>query len=246
MSGVRRTRLVGEAERRARERRVALGSQVRAARERRGWTQHKLAMRAGVGRLVVGRFERAEGRIDLELLERLTLALGVSLAIAIGRDLDQGPADAGHLAIQELVLRLAREAGLEAEFEGPSRSSEPWRSVDVRLATPAERRVAVAECWNSIGDVGAAARASSRKRLDAEASAIARWGPGGRAALVWVVRATARNRRLVAKYPEVIGARFPGSSRQWVAALTDGAPPPETDGLVWCDVAGTRLYEWRS
>ncbi len=62
---------------------------------------------------------------------------------------------------------------------------------------------------------------------------------------VWVVRAAARNRALVARYPEVFAARFPGSSARWVAALTHGTEPPPEPGLVWCDVGATRLFAWR-
>jgi hypothetical protein len=43
---------------------------------------------------------------------------------------------------------------------------------------------------------------------------------------VWVVRPSAANRRLLARYPEIFRSAFPGSSRAWVAALTTGAPPP--------------------
>jgi hypothetical protein len=104
----------------------------------------------------------------------------------------------------------------------------------------------LAECWNTIGDIGAAARSSERKRADAEALAAARWGEAPAAVgVVWVVRATARNRALVARYPEVFAARFPGSSAGWVRALTEGAAPPDEPGLVWCDVAATRLFAWR-
>jgi len=245
MSRVRRTRLAGEAERRAREQRLALGSQVRAARERRRWTQAELAERAGVGRLVIGRLERGVGRLDLEVLQRVALALGVSLVVSLGRNLDQAPRDAGHLAMQELVLRLARAAGRAGSFELSTRPAEPWRSVDVGIADDRRCRLIVAECWNTIGDIGAAARASSRKRAEAEAAAVGRWGADGRADLVWVVRATARNRRLLARYPEVFATRFPGSSRRWATALTEGGSPPDADGLVWADIGGTRLFEWR-
>jgi len=31
-----------------------------------------------------------------------------------------------------------------------------------------------------------------------------------------------------------------------VAALTAGAPPPTEQGLVWCDVRATRVFEWRA
>jgi hypothetical protein len=102
------------------------------------------------------------------------------------------------------------------------------------------------ECWNTIGDIGAAARSSERKRAEAEALAIARWGEATQAVgLVWVVRATAPNRALVSRYPEVFAARFPGSSAGWVEAIVSGIPPPTRPGLVWCDVAGIRLFAWR-
>jgi hypothetical protein len=60
-----------------------------------------------------------------------------------------------------------------------------------------------------------------------------------------VVRATARNRQLVARYPEVFASRFPGSSIGWVRALATGTEPPAEPGLVWCDANATRLYAWR-
>ena len=65
-------------------------------------------------------------------------------------------------------------------------------------------------------------------------------------ATVWVVRATRRNRDLVARYPELFASRFTGSSRAWVQALTTGSAPPSDLGLVWCDVRATRLYAWRT
>jgi hypothetical protein len=78
-----------------------------------------------------------------------------------------------------------------------------------------------------------------------DALAVARSGETATTGLVWVVRATARNRALVARYPEVFGRAFPGSSRRWLEALTAGAAPPDEPGLIWSDVAGTRLFAWR-
>ena len=157
----------------------------------------------------------------------------------------EATADVGHLAIQELVLRLGRAAGYAGSFELPTRPAEPWRSVDVGLASDARRRLLLSECWNTIGDVGAAARSSARKLAELEDLATARWGDAAQVGLVWVVRASARNRSLIARYPEVFASRFPASSRAWVEALTAGTPPPSAPGLVWCDVGATRLYEWR-
>ena len=84
-----------------------------------------------------------------------------------------------------------------------------------------------------------------RKLAELEQAAVGRWGEEARAALVWVVRDSARNRALVARYPEVFAARFPGSSRAWVKALAEGGPVPADPGLVWCDLRRGRLYAWR-
>jgi len=214
-------------------------------RLRRGWTQADLADRASLGRQVIGRAERGVGPIDLETLERISISLDVPLVLDFGRDRTRELSDAGHLAMQELVLQLGRTAGLEPRFELATKPAEPWRSSDVALANERKRVLIGVECWNEIGDVGASSRSSTRKQAELEGLAAARWGPDGRARHVWVVRATARNRDLVARYPEVFAARFPGASRSWIEALTAGAEPPEEPGLVWCDVGTTRLYEWR-
>jgi len=245
MAGVGRPRLAAEADRRVAERRARIGAQVREARGRRGWSQLEVARRAGLGRLVVGRIERGIVPLDVDGLERISAALGVALIVQFGRDLIEDVADAGHLAIQELVLTTAKAAGFNASFELPTRPAESWRSVDAGLANDARRILIAAECWNTIGDIGAAARASSRKLADLEAMAAGRWEGDARVGVVWIVRATARNRGLVARYPAVFEARFRGSSNGWLETLRNGSEPPAEPGLVWCDVAATRLFAWR-
>ena len=242
----RRSALALEAERRWRERRARLAQHIRTMRKRRRWTQQELADRAGVHRLVVTRLERGEGRFDLEVLERLAISLGVPLAVAFGRDpREEEVADAGHLAMQELVLGRTRDAGWVGRFELATRQGEPWRSIDVGLGRDESREAVVAECWNTFGDLGAASRSSTRKQAEMQAMATARWGEEACAGLVWIVRDTDRNHRLVARYPEVFASRFPGSSRAWINALTHGGPMPREPGLVWCDVGRGRLHAWR-
>jgi hypothetical protein len=179
------------------------------------------------------------------MLDRIALAFEVPLRVEFGHDPKENVADAGRLAMQELVLGLGRGLGYSAAFELGTRPAEPWRSIDVVLGSAALRRLVCVECWNTIGDMGAAARASDRKRAEAEAMAVGMWGADARAALVWVLRATARNRALVTRYPEVFASRFPGSSRRWVAALTIGRSPPAEPGLIWCDLRASRLFAWR-
>lgn len=221
-----------------------LGGQVKAMRLRRGWSQQDLATRADVGRTVIGRAERAVGTVELETLERIALALGVPLTVGFARDSMDEATDAGHLALQEIVLRHGRAGGFTGQFELPTRPNEPWRSIDVVLGCEPRQLVIAIECWNTFGDLGAATRSSRRKAAEVQQLATGRWGPDGRSGLVWVVRETARNRALVARYPEVFAATFTGSSRRWLATLTTGAAPPSSPGLVWCDAANGRLHAW--
>ena len=169
----------------------------------------------------------------------LGLVLGRPLAVSFSRQAEPTVADGGHLAVQELVLRLARANGIPGSFELSTRS---LRSIDVGLRDERNRALILIEIWNRLDDLGAAARDSHRKVDEVRPIAEVE---GFRVASCWVLRATAANRALVARYPNVFEAEFPGSSRGWVRALTAGAPPPVLPGLVWADIAGTRLFEWR-
>jgi transcriptional regulator with XRE-family HTH domain len=242
-----RTRLALDAEGRNREQLARLGATIRDMRRRRRLTQAALGTRIGLSQSAVSRLERGlGGGMTLDAWQRIALAVGTHLQVSLPRDALQEPIDAGHLAVQELVLRLGRPAGYRGLVELATRQVEPWRAIDVALVDDVRRRLTVVECWNSMGDVGAAARASNRKLAEVVAMAAARWGEQAHAVgLVWVVRATRRNRSLVARYPEVFRARFPGSSAGWVRALTTGADLPSEPGLVWASVDGSRLFPWR-
>ena len=100
------------------------------------------------------------------------------------------------------------------------------------------------ECWNTFGDLGAAARSSDRKVAEAEQVAVAIAGEGQpfEVGLCWVVRDTRANRALVNRYEHIFASRFSGSSAGWVRALTKGGPMPKQPGLIWCDLRATRLF----
>ncbi len=247
MPKYRRRELVAEAARRNREQLARLGGRLRDARLRRRMTQAKLGERVGVSRSTVSAMECGlGGGHTIDAWQRLAVALGIRLDVELGRDPIEEPADAGHLKIQELVLRLGRRAGYRGGFEVSTRPADSGRSSDVGLRDDLHCRLTLVECWNSIGDFGAAARSTNRKLAEAQALAIATGaGRPYRVAGCWVVRATARNRALVRRYPEIIAAMFPGSSLGWVRALTLGTDPATASGLVWCDVAATRLFAWR-
>lgn len=51
---------------------------IREEREKRGWSQRELARRAKVRQATISQLERGVRRLDLEVLERIARALGVS------------------------------------------------------------------------------------------------------------------------------------------------------------------------
>lgn len=247
MPRLKRPELLAEAERRNREQCARLGGEVRRSRRRRHQTQAQLAAHVGVVQSTISDVERGHGAsLSVDLWQRIFASLDRHLVLDASRDAAQEPADAGHLAIQELVLRLGRAAGYRGSFELPTKPADPTRSTDVGLRDDSRRLLVLVECWNVFGDIGAAARSSARKQAETEAAAIA-FGGGVplRVAACWVVRATRRNRELIARYPEIFSSRFPGSSQGWVQVLTSGADPPSAAGLVWSDAGASRLFPWR-
>ena len=157
------------------------------------------------------------------------------------------PQDAGHLEIQEFLLKLARSTGRTATFELPTRPTDPARSVDICVRDPRRRVLIIEEAWNTFGDLGAAIRSTHRKEAEAAdlAATIDNEQPY-RVAVVWVIRASAANRALIANYPEIVRSAFPGSSRDWVKSMTSGDAPPDRPALVWYDPPVGRIHEWRT
>lgn len=177
----------------------------------------------------------------------LGLALSQPFAAAFSRPTSQQPADAGHLDLQETALRAARRTGRTGRFELPTRPSDPARSVDVLVRDDRRRELLILECWNTFGDLGAAARTTARKISQAQQLAVAIAGDGERYEVraCWLVRPTAANRGLIRRYPHIFRAQCPGSSLGWVEALANGAEPPVAVGLVWADAAADRFVPVR-
>lgn len=241
--------VVQEADRLARAIAATLALEVRAGRRARRMTQAALGASVGVQQGRISQVERGMGqRLPLDRWIAIGAALGRPFAASFSRPVgpDRGFDDAGHLAIQELLLSLARRAGRTGSFELPTRPTDPARSVDVAVVDAGRTCLILQEAWNTFGDLGAAVRSTNRKIAEAADLAVVLGnGRAMRVAGVWVVRASANNRALIGRYPHIFEAAFPGSSRQWVAALTRGEDPPMREGLVWADPAAGRLFEWR-
>ncbi len=217
---------------------TTLGREARAGRLARRWTQEELGARVGLRRSRVSSVERGQGAtLPLQTWIALGIAIGRPLAVSFSRPLDAAPADAGHLDMQEGLVRLVRSHGWPVQVELPTRPSAPRHSIDVAARDHAGRYLLL-EGWNRFGDLGASIRSTDRK-----AAELGQLAPTGDLRVCWVVRATAANRQLARRYAGILRTRFPGSSRHWAQALTQGTEPPREPGIVWW--AGGRIVELR-
>lgn len=137
----------------------------------------------------------------------------------------------------------------EEQLDREARSSR-WIDVLLERRHPhAPTEYCSCEIWDWMADVGGSVRDFSR-RLDG----LDRYGvahmhgddPLPLASGFWLLRATRRNRQLVAEHRNFFHARFPGSGRAWLAALTDAAAPMPTEpALLWVSVDGRRVFASR-
>ena len=246
--GGRRTAVHVASEREAERLARTLGAEVASARRARRWTQTTLGSKVGLSQSRISSIEDGLGAgAPIGVWIALGLVLDRPFAASLSRSVAPEPVDAGHLAGEELLLALARRNGRNGAPEIPTRFARTARVIDVAVRDDRQRVLIVQELSNRIDDLGQTIRNHRQKVIEGAELATAIGGDDGpfRVAFCWVVRATAANRALVARYPEVIANAVPGSSRAWVRALVEGGPIPREPGLVWVDVAGTRLSEHR-
>jgi transcriptional regulator with XRE-family HTH domain len=216
-----------------------LGRDARFTRRRRQLTQAALAERVGLSQAEISYLERGYGaRAALETWVAIGIALERPVAIGFGRDTVAPLQDAGHLAAQELLIRLATAVGWQATFEAPSNPADPRHVTDVLLRN-ARPTVVLVELWNRLDDLGAGARSSDRKLAGVRAR------ERDQVTTCWLLVDTAANRALLRRYPAILRARFTGSSAAWVRALVGGDLPPSEPGLAWIDLSSGRLRPLR-
>jgi transcriptional regulator with XRE-family HTH domain len=233
-----------------------LGKMLRDGRSRMRQTQIVAAVAAGISQGEWSDLERGHKSATLATLNRAAFAVGGSLDGWVKQtSAATPPKDAVHLRNQELIIRLSKPGGwasLPEEFlEREARTS---RAADVLLwrhsaRNSAQREYALWSVTDWIEDVGAVVRDFTRRLAGVDRYAVARMqgaepipSIGG----CWLIRATQRNRRLVAEHRHFFGGRFPGSGRTWLASLSDLATPlPTQPALIWVSVGGDRVFPAR-
>ena len=229
---------------------ATLGRDARAARRRRRVTQAELARRIGISPARLSQIERGQGaNAPLGLWIKLGIAVGRPVATKLSRDIDEPeePRDAGHLAAQELILRLARRHGRAADVELATKPWDPSHAADVVLRDRRQRVLLVIEILNRAGDLGASLRASDRKAAELGRRAVLAGGDGQayRVAVGWLLVDSAANRALVRRFPELHRSRFPGSSARLAQCLTAGAAPDGNPAVAWVDPRRAKVSELR-
>jgi len=231
---------------------TALGREIRATRARRRMTQEDVCRRIGIARTRLGQLERGLGEhAPLSTWVKIGIALQRPLAVGFTRDIVEPlePRDAGHLAAQELVLRLARGHGRRASVELATKPWDPSHAADVVLRDDRIRTLFLIEIVNRAGDLGAGLRSTDRKAAELERFAILTGGdgPAYRVAVGWLLVDSAANRALVSRYAEVLRKRFRGSSTTWARALSEGAAPPHESAIAWIDPRSSTIHtlRWR-
>ena len=200
--------------------------------------QDQLGDAVGVSQAEISRLEAGQGaHTSIETWVAIGIALDRPLAIGFSRDLARPLADAGHLAAQELMTRIAMAGGWRASFEAAVDGSSFAGSTDVLLER--ENRVVLCEIWNRLDDLGAAARSSDRKVARVTAA-----HPEKTVGCLWLFVDTAANEAIVRAFPGILRTRFPASSSAWVKAFWGGTPPSEP-GIAWIDLRGGRIRAMR-
>jgi transcriptional regulator with XRE-family HTH domain len=242
MGRIRRSPAVVTGAREAQAIAANLARELKATRRRRHLKQGDLARLVGSSQPLISYLERGHGaRTSIETWIAIGIALQRPLQIGFSRDVvDSAPQDAGHLAAQELTLRLAVRAGWQGRFEAPSDPTAPRFSTDIELSAP-DGRIVLVEIWNRLDDLGAAVRSSDRKLADL----AHRHALPTSVSSCWLLVDTSANHDLVRRYPAIVQARFGGSSTAWVHAFLTGSAAPVRPGVAWIDVRSGRLRPMR-
>jgi transcriptional regulator with XRE-family HTH domain len=216
--------------------RTNLPRAMRALRQRRGWRQHDLGVRAALSRDVVSRIERGQlAAVTVDSITKLAAALEATIAIELrwqGASLDQ-LVDAQHAALQETVTSMLAGAGWMTRVEVSFNHYGDRGSCDILAFHPAEGMLLVVEVKSQIGNVqDTLHRLDTKLRLGAVLAASAGWERPRSIAGALVIADTRTARRTVGAHASLFAAY---GLRGW-AAKRWLRQPSTAARLLWFQV----------
>lgn len=235
-----RTKLQQTADRRSRERRRAIGVELRTAREDQGIAQRRLAEEAGIDPAHLARIEAGTVRASLEALERVAAGLGGDLGVRYFPNAGSRLRDGVQAAIVEALV--ARRHAVWASFaEVPVH--RPARGViDVVLARRDQPLVIAVEVHSQVRRLEQLLRWTSLKRESLPSADLWQHVAAGTSPTIsssLILRSTAATRSVARDHAATLRSAFPAASAEALSALLHGAPWPGP-ALIWADVAGGR------
>jgi transcriptional regulator with XRE-family HTH domain len=207
-------------ERRARQLRTRVTTELGDARRAVGLSIRAVAGSVGVSIETVRRLERGEpGACTIDLIARVAAVVGLQLATSLHADGDP-VRDRGHLAlIDRLRKRLGPNARLRVEVPVPIAGDLRSGDATLRVLGDAGRVDVLFEAETHLGDLQLIERRGAAKQRDL-----------GALRLVLVVADTRHNNEVIRQHPE-LRERFPIDPRTSLRALSKGEDPGG-DGLV--------------
>ena len=213
---------------------VRFGLGMRALRRRRGWTQERLAARAGVSRTAIWRIERGHAdRVVVHVLVRVTAELGARMDVRLlwqGEGLDR-LLDAAHAELVDRTLQLLSAHGWLVATEVSFNVRGERGSIDVLAFHAASGSLLVIEVKSVVPDMQSMLHGIDRKGRIARDLAWERGWPASTVTRVLVLPEDRTARRRVERHVATFRAALPGHTieiRRWI-----GRPIGTADGVLF-------------
>lgn len=207
--------------RRSERQALGVGSDVKAARARRGETRERLAARAGVSADSVRRVELGDPHVQLNILCAVGEAVGLDVVVKAYPGRQPSLRDRRHLAITDAICRIAH-ARWTAQLEVAA--GLRGEATDICFFGPTE--ILATEIDRLLLDFQDQYRRSARKRdylSELHTRAVR---------LVMVIEDRPRNRAAIAPHREFVRTVLPAGSREILKNLRTGTDLGR-DGILW-------------
>jgi transcriptional regulator with XRE-family HTH domain len=204
---------------------------LRAVRRRKGWSQRQLAVRIGISKSEMSRWESdALDKCSIEEVERWATALGAHVRLELRVNGDRPLTDARHARIQNWLAALLRSAGWVVEPEASFNVFGDRGRIDILAYHPVAHVVLVVEIKTRVDDAqDLLGGLDIKKRVTPKLAADRGWSVAAVVPAIFVLEGTTARRRL-----DEHGALFaPFSLRARAAMAWLRQPkPPTPSGIL--------------